>query len=72
MEDHLDEALNVLQRHASGQGTGSGLNEIHSRLVSGLALPPGFTNAALGVSSRLTNLVGNTKITTACLLFKEQ
>ncbi|XP_008332024.1 transcription factor 3a isoform X2 [Cynoglossus semilaevis] len=59
MEDHLDEALNVLQRHASGQGTGSGLNEIHSRLVSGLALPPGFTNAALGVSSRLTNLVSN-------------
>lgn len=56
IEDHLDEAINVLQRHASGQG-GPGLAEMHSLLSSGLGLPPGFTTAALGLASRLPGLV---------------
>lgn len=53
MEDRLDEAINVLQRHASGQG----LAEMHSLLASGLGLPPGFSSAALGLASRLPGLV---------------
>ncbi|XP_068196391.1 transcription factor 3a isoform X2 [Antennarius striatus] len=58
MEDHLDEAINVLQRHASGQG-GPGLAEMHNLLSSGLGLPPAFTNAALGLASRLPGLMSN-------------
>lgn len=56
MEDRLDEAINVLQRHASGQG-GPGLAEMHSLLSSSLGLPPAFTSAALGLASRLPGLV---------------
>lgn len=56
MEDHLDEAINVLQRHASGQG-GPGLAEMHSLLTSSMGLPPGFSTAALGLASRLPGLV---------------
>ncbi|XP_032386641.1 transcription factor E2-alpha isoform X4 [Etheostoma spectabile] len=56
MEDHLDEAINVLQRHASGQG-GPGLAEMHSLLSSSLGLPPAFTSAALGLASRLPGLL---------------
>lgn len=56
MEDHLDEAINVLQRHASGQG-GPGLAEMHSLLSSGIGLPPGFTTAALGLARSLPGLV---------------
>uniref|UniRef100_A0A3Q3KJJ1 Transcription factor E2-alpha n=1 Tax=Monopterus albus TaxID=43700 RepID=A0A3Q3KJJ1_MONAL len=52
MEDRLDEAINVLQRHASGQGV-TGMAEMHSLLSSGLGLPPGFSSAALGLVSRL-------------------
>ncbi|XP_018532446.1 transcription factor 3a isoform X2 [Lates calcarifer] len=55
MEDRLDEAINVLQRHASGQG----LAEMHSLLASGLGLPPGFSSAALGLASRLPGLVSS-------------
>ncbi|XP_051262980.1 transcription factor 3a isoform X1 [Dicentrarchus labrax] len=58
MEDHLDEAINVLQRHASGQG-GPGLAEMHSLLSSGLGLPPAFTSAALGLASRLPGLMSS-------------
>ncbi|GAA6234862.1 transcription factor E2-alpha-like isoform X2 [Lates japonicus] len=58
MEDRLDEAINVLQRHASGQG-GPGLAEMHSLLASGLGLPPGFSSAALGLASRLPGLVSS-------------
>ncbi|XP_040910859.1 transcription factor 3a isoform X1 [Toxotes jaculatrix] len=58
MEDRLDEAINVLQRHASGQG-GPGLAEMHSLLGSGLGLPPGFSSAALGLASRLPGLVSS-------------
>lgn len=56
MEDHLDEAINVLQRHASGQG-GAGLAEMHSLLSSGIGLPPGFASTALGLAGRLSGLV---------------
>lgn len=56
MEDRLDEAINVLQRHASGQG-GPGLAEMHSLLSSGLGLPQAFTSAALGLAGRLPGLV---------------
>ncbi|XP_031710379.1 transcription factor 3a isoform X5 [Anarrhichthys ocellatus] len=56
MEDRLDEAINVLQRHASGQGV-PGLAEMHNLLSSGLGLPPGFTSAALGLASRLPGLM---------------
>ncbi|XP_070700458.1 transcription factor 3a isoform X2 [Pempheris klunzingeri] len=52
MEDRLDEAINVLQRHASGQG-GAGLAEMHNLLSSSLGLPAAFTSAALGLTSRL-------------------
>uniref|UniRef100_A0A665X1W7 Transcription factor E2-alpha n=1 Tax=Echeneis naucrates TaxID=173247 RepID=A0A665X1W7_ECHNA len=58
MEDRLDEAINVLQRHASGQG-GPGLAEMHSLLASGLGLPTGFNSAALGLASRLPGLVSS-------------
>lgn len=57
MEDHLDEAINVLQRHASGQ-SGPGLTEMHNLLSSaGLGLPPGLSAAALGLASRIQGLV---------------
>ncbi|XP_039671460.1 transcription factor 3a isoform X1 [Perca fluviatilis] len=56
MEDRLDEAINVLQRHASGQG-GPGLAEMQSLLSSSLGLPPAFTSAALGLASRLPGLL---------------
>ncbi|XP_039998976.1 transcription factor 3a isoform X2 [Xiphias gladius] len=58
LEDRLDEAINVLQRHASGQG-GPGLAEMHSLLASGLGLPPGFNSAALGLASRLPGLLSS-------------
>ncbi|XP_038126312.1 transcription factor 3a isoform X3 [Cyprinodon tularosa] len=58
VQDHLDEALNVLQRHASGQG-GPGLAEMHSLLSAGLGITPGFNSAALGLASRLQELVSN-------------
>lgn len=63
MEDHLDEAINVLQRHASGQGV-PGLAEMHNLLSSGLGLPPAFTSAALGLASRLPGLVRLMNIST--------
>lgn len=55
MEDHLDEAINVLQRHASGQG-GPGLTEMHNLLTSGLGLPPGLSSV-LGLAGRKQGLV---------------
>ncbi|XP_075877267.1 transcription factor 3a isoform X3 [Nelusetta ayraudi] len=59
MEDHLDEAINVLQRHASGQ-SGPGLTEMHNLLSSaGLGLPPGLSAAALGLASRIQGLMSN-------------
>ncbi|XP_028282980.1 transcription factor 3a isoform X2 [Parambassis ranga] len=58
MEDRLDEAINVLQRHASGHG-GPGLAEIHSLLSSSLGLPPAFSSASLGLASRLPGLVSS-------------
>ncbi|XP_042283636.1 transcription factor 3a isoform X2 [Thunnus maccoyii] len=58
LEDRLDEAINVLQRHASGQG-GPGLAEMHSLLSSGLGLPPAFSSAALGLASRLPGLLSS-------------
>ncbi|XP_041659423.1 transcription factor 3a isoform X2 [Cheilinus undulatus] len=56
LEDGLDEAINVLQRHASGQGV-RGLAEMHSLLSSGLGLPAAFTSAPLGLAGRLPGLV---------------
>ncbi|KAK7945743.1 hypothetical protein WMY93_001471 [Mugilogobius chulae] len=41
IEDRLEEAINVLQRHASGQG-GPGLNEMHSLITSSLGLAQAF------------------------------
>uniref|UniRef100_H2T6S1 Transcription factor E2-alpha n=1 Tax=Takifugu rubripes TaxID=31033 RepID=H2T6S1_TAKRU len=58
LEDHLDEAINVLQRHASGQG-GSSLAEMHSLLSSSMGLHPGFNSAAPGLASRLLGLITN-------------
>ncbi|KAM7400824.1 hypothetical protein PAMA_005144 [Pampus argenteus] len=58
LEDRLDEAINVLQRHASGQG-GPGLAEMHSLLASGLGLPQAFSSAALGLASRLPGLMSS-------------
>lgn len=58
LEDRLDEAINVLQRHASGQG-GPGLAEMHSLLSAGLGMAPGFNSAALGLASRLQGLVSS-------------
>ncbi|XP_034039203.1 transcription factor 3a isoform X2 [Thalassophryne amazonica] len=58
IEDRLDEALNVLQRHANGQG-GPGLSELHSLLSSGLGLPQVFSSSALGLASRLPGLVSS-------------
>uniref|UniRef100_A0A673AKR8 Transcription factor E2-alpha n=1 Tax=Sphaeramia orbicularis TaxID=375764 RepID=A0A673AKR8_9TELE len=58
MEDRLEEAINVLQRHASGPG-GPGIADIHSLLSSGLGLPQAFNSAALGLASRLPGLVSS-------------
>ncbi|KAM9845181.1 transcription factor E2-alpha-like isoform 2-T2 [Aulostomus maculatus] len=58
LEDRLDEAINVLQRHASGQ-RGPGLAEMHSLLSSGLGLPEGFSCSSLGLASRLPGLVSS-------------
>ncbi|CAN9502890.1 unnamed protein product [Ophioblennius macclurei] len=52
LEDRLDEAINVLQRHASGQA-GPGLAEMQSLLSAGLGLPAAFSSAALGLTNRL-------------------
>ncbi|XP_029970011.1 transcription factor 3a isoform X4 [Salarias fasciatus] len=58
LEDRLDEAINVLQRHASEQaGPGPGLAEMQSLLSAGLGLPAAFSNAALGLASRLSGQV---------------
>ncbi|XP_074544254.1 transcription factor 3a isoform X1 [Halichoeres trimaculatus] len=56
VEDRLDEAINVLQRHAS-EHRGPGLAEMHSLLMSGVGLPAAFANAALGLAGRLPGLV---------------
>lgn len=61
MEDHLDEAINVLQRHASGQSA-SGLTEMHNLLSSGLGLPPGLSSA-LGLVTRKQGLVRSSEHT---------
>ncbi|KAM8838189.1 transcription factor 3a isoform X1 [Synchiropus splendidus] len=58
LEDRLDEAINVLQRHASGQGA-PGMEEMHSLLSSGLGLPPGFASSAIGLAGRLPGLVAS-------------
>ncbi|XP_032421448.1 transcription factor 3a isoform X3 [Xiphophorus hellerii] len=58
LEDRLEEAINVLQRHASGQG-GPGLAEMNSLLSAGLGIAPGFNSAALGLASRLQGLVSS-------------
>ncbi|XP_077369419.1 transcription factor 3a isoform X6 [Festucalex cinctus] len=58
LEDRLDEAIHVLQRHASGQG-GPGLAEMQSLLASGLGLSSAFNGAALGLASRLPAMVSN-------------
>uniref|UniRef100_A0A3Q0SDQ6 Transcription factor E2-alpha n=1 Tax=Amphilophus citrinellus TaxID=61819 RepID=A0A3Q0SDQ6_AMPCI len=55
LEDHLDEAINVLQRHANGPG----LAEMHSLLTSGLGLPLAFGSAAMGLPSRLQGMVSS-------------
>lgn len=56
MEDRLEEAIHVLQRHAGGQG-GPGLAEMHSLLSSGMGLAQSFGSAGLGMASRLHGLV---------------
>ncbi|KAM3865962.1 transcription factor E2-alpha-like [Diretmus argenteus] len=58
MEDRLEEAIHVLQRHANGQG-GPGLAEMHSLLSSSIGLSPAFSSAGLGLASRLSGLVSN-------------
>uniref|UniRef100_A0A3B4AVV6 Transcription factor E2-alpha n=1 Tax=Periophthalmus magnuspinnatus TaxID=409849 RepID=A0A3B4AVV6_9GOBI len=52
--DRLEEALNVLQRHASGQG-GPGPSEMHNLLSSSLGLAQAF-GGTLGLGSRLSGL----------------
>ncbi|XP_072297410.1 transcription factor 3a isoform X3 [Eucyclogobius newberryi] len=54
MEDRLEEAINVLQRHAGGQGA-PGLSELHNLISSGLGLAQAF-GGTLGLGSRLTGL----------------
>ncbi|CAL8281521.1 unnamed protein product [Lota lota] len=56
MEDRLEEAIHVLQRHAGGQG-GPGLAEMHSLLSSGMGLAQSFGSAGLGMASRLHGLI---------------
>ncbi|XP_055006642.1 transcription factor E2-alpha-like isoform X3 [Boleophthalmus pectinirostris] len=52
--DRLEEALNVLQRHASGQG-GPGSTEMHNLISSSLGLAQAF-GGTLGLGSRLSGL----------------
>ncbi|XP_077580018.1 transcription factor E2-alpha-like isoform X5 [Stigmatopora nigra] len=54
LEDRLDEAIHVLQRHASGQG-GPGLAEMQSLLASGLGLSSAFSSLA----NRLPGMVSS-------------
>ncbi|KAM6948560.1 transcription factor E2-alpha-like isoform 2-T2 [Aplochiton taeniatus] len=59
MEDRLEEAIHVLQRHAGGQG-GPGLADMHSLLASGIGgLAQAFNSAGLGLASRLPGLGAN-------------
>ncbi|XP_076000739.1 transcription factor 3a isoform X2 [Genypterus blacodes] len=53
--DRLEEAIHVLQRHASGPG----LADLHSLLTSGMGLPPAINSSGLGLASRLPGLVSN-------------
>ncbi|KAL0966417.1 hypothetical protein UPYG_G00295070 [Umbra pygmaea] len=49
MEDRLEEAIHVLQRHAGGQGSAGGLPDMHSLLSAGIGgLAQAFNNAGLG------------------------
>lgn len=58
MEDRLEEAIHVLQRHAGGQGGPGGLTDMHSLLSAGIGgLAQAFNNAGLGLANRLPNLV---------------
>ncbi|XP_077471843.1 transcription factor E2-alpha-like isoform X2 [Stigmatopora argus] len=54
LEDRLDEAIHVLQRHASGQG-GPGLAEMQSLLASGLGLSSAFSS----LTNRLPGMVSS-------------
>ncbi|XP_038860082.1 transcription factor E2-alpha-like isoform X4 [Salvelinus namaycush] len=59
MEDRLEEAIHVLQRHAGGQGGPGGLTDMHSLLSAGIGgLAQAFNNAGLGLA-RLPNLMSN-------------
>uniref|UniRef100_A0A673Z307 Transcription factor E2-alpha n=1 Tax=Salmo trutta TaxID=8032 RepID=A0A673Z307_SALTR len=58
MEDRLEEAIHVLQRHAGGQGGPGGLADMHSLLSAGIGgLAQAFNNAGLGLANRLPSLV---------------
>uniref|UniRef100_A0A8C8JTK3 Transcription factor E2-alpha n=1 Tax=Oncorhynchus tshawytscha TaxID=74940 RepID=A0A8C8JTK3_ONCTS len=60
MEDRLEEAIHVLQRHAGGQGGPGGLTDMHSLLSAGIGgLAQAFNNAGLGLANRLPNLMAN-------------
>ncbi|XP_055739893.1 transcription factor E2-alpha-like isoform X1 [Salvelinus fontinalis] len=60
MEDRLEEAIHVLQRHAGGQGGPGGLADMHSLLSAGIGgLAQAFNNAGLGLANRLPNLMSN-------------
>uniref|UniRef100_A0A4W5MG78 Transcription factor E2-alpha n=1 Tax=Hucho hucho TaxID=62062 RepID=A0A4W5MG78_9TELE len=60
MEDRLEEAIHVLQRHAGGQGGPGGLTDMHSLLSAGIGgLAQAFNNAGLGLANRLPNLMSN-------------
>ncbi|XP_041698571.1 transcription factor 3a isoform X2 [Coregonus clupeaformis] len=60
MEDRLEEAIHVLQRHAGGQGGPGGLTDMHSLLSAGIGgLAQAFNNAGLGLANRLPSLMSN-------------
>uniref|UniRef100_A0A4W5MK19 Transcription factor E2-alpha n=1 Tax=Hucho hucho TaxID=62062 RepID=A0A4W5MK19_9TELE len=60
MEDRLEEAIHVLQRHAGGQGGPGGLADMHSLLSAGIGgLAQAFNNAGLGLANRLPSLLSN-------------
>ncbi|XP_014046803.1 transcription factor E2-alpha isoform X1 [Salmo salar] len=60
MEDRLEEAIHVLQRHAGGQGGPGGLADMHSLLSAGIGgLAQAFNNAGLGLANRLPSLMSN-------------
>ncbi|XP_010886020.1 transcription factor 3a isoform X2 [Esox lucius] len=60
MEDRLEEAIHVLQRHAGGQGGPGGLPDMHSLLSAGIGgLAQAFNNAGLGLTNRLPSLLSN-------------